>query len=513
MNNPSVCLEGTRVELLRSLQQWAADWDVLQLHWLNGHAGGGKSTIARSFARLLFSNGDLGASFFCSRDSQHRSDVKMIFPTIAFQLARSRNDASPEFRAAIVRTLKANPDVASLSLQQQLQELILEPVTKSGMKTVVIIDALDECKDEETVSTILSLLARTVKNAPTIKVFITSRPEYHIWSKFHFPELRGITETTILHVEGATSVNADIRLYLHTSLAEIANNRNQLPGYEPLEDWPNQSDVDLLTAKAAGLFIFASTVIRFIASPYHDPRDQLKKIITDLGDFRHEGQHGLDALYLGVLRRAVPPGDDSAFMERLRSILGLLVIGYEVFTPVAIAELFEFPRHTNVWDSLNSLRSVLLVPDNANEPIRFHHKSFPDFLTSNSRCKNLGLWIDCDHHHSEVSMACLRQMKRKLKKNVCDLPQYTINDAVNKSLIEQSINEATRYSCRYWASHLLCDSRLAERFSDIKPFITHFLTKQQPQWVEALSLLQELRHAVHSLSDLRDWFTKVRHGL
>jgi len=55
--------------------------------WLNGLAGTGKSTIAQTFAETTFVDGKLGASFFCLWDFENQSNLQMIFPTLAFQLA------------------------------------------------------------------------------------------------------------------------------------------------------------------------------------------------------------------------------------------------------------------------------------------------------------------------------------------------------------------------------------------------------------------------------------------
>ena len=78
------CHEGTRVLILHQLMIWVYQQDTRRVYWLNGHAGSGKSTIAQSFAEMLFVEHLLGASVFCSRDSSEKSDIKMIFPTIAF---------------------------------------------------------------------------------------------------------------------------------------------------------------------------------------------------------------------------------------------------------------------------------------------------------------------------------------------------------------------------------------------------------------------------------------------
>ena len=108
----------------------------------------------------------------------------MIIPTIAYQLAISSNPAAPAFRDALLRMLKTYPDLPSSSLQNQLDRMIVQPIEESKMSTVVIIDALDECEDPKTTSTLLWFLSRNIARIPTVRFFITSRPELRIRSGF-----------------------------------------------------------------------------------------------------------------------------------------------------------------------------------------------------------------------------------------------------------------------------------------------------------------------------------------
>jgi hypothetical protein len=63
-----MCLHNTRVELLGQIFDWSDGQDErCFMFWLNGLAGTGKSTIARTVAREYFEQGRLGASFFFSR--------------------------------------------------------------------------------------------------------------------------------------------------------------------------------------------------------------------------------------------------------------------------------------------------------------------------------------------------------------------------------------------------------------------------------------------------------------
>ena len=58
-----------------------------------------------------------------------------------------------------------------------MEKLLVGPLKATQTTTLIIIDALDECKDEEPASALLSILSRYMDQVPTIKFFITGRPE------------------------------------------------------------------------------------------------------------------------------------------------------------------------------------------------------------------------------------------------------------------------------------------------------------------------------------------------
>ena len=74
--------------MLDEIELWISDPNKPSVYWLNGLAGTGKTTIAQTIAERVFAGGQLGASFFCSRDFEDRSNLQYIFPTLAVQLAR-----------------------------------------------------------------------------------------------------------------------------------------------------------------------------------------------------------------------------------------------------------------------------------------------------------------------------------------------------------------------------------------------------------------------------------------
>ena len=65
-----------------------------------------------------------------------------------------------------------------------MEKLVVGPLQAAGISTVIIIDALDECKDKEPSSAVLSILGRVAKDIPSVKFFITGRPEPQIKTGF-----------------------------------------------------------------------------------------------------------------------------------------------------------------------------------------------------------------------------------------------------------------------------------------------------------------------------------------
>ncbi|KAF9783973.1 hypothetical protein BJ322DRAFT_888718 [Thelephora terrestris] len=161
-----VCREGTREGLLFGIELWAQDRNGPPICWLTGPHRSGKSTIARTIAEKMTKNGSLGASFFCTGRFSFKapSDTFVIVPTLAFQLAQNYS----KFRSS----LKVQP--AYPSLEAQVNNMIVRPLKESAISTLIIIDALDACEDEERM---VSLLGRLASEAPKVKFFITSRPE------------------------------------------------------------------------------------------------------------------------------------------------------------------------------------------------------------------------------------------------------------------------------------------------------------------------------------------------
>ena len=501
--NRQGCLRGTRKGVLQEIEHWLAGEQKQRIFWLNGLAGTGKSTIAQTFAERMFAGGKLGASFFCSRDFADRSNLQAILPTLAFQLAYRYQ----LFRDKMLQVLKACPDVAQESLCSQMEKLIVGPLKAANIPTLIIIDALDECKDEEPASAILSILSRYVNEIPTVKFFITGRPEPRIRTGFRLKPLLPITEVLKLHEVKPETVNNDIKLFFQTKLTEHAKERSDC---SLTEDWPSSSEIDTLCEKAAGFFIYASTAVKFITSSYHTPTEQLNMITSFQQSTSHEWSSGIDMLYTQVLGQAI--NDVGVVKEKLysnfKTVVGTVVL---VFNPLSVKALSDLLRVSGISTALRSFHSLLLVPTDKDAAVHIFHKSFPDFLIDSRRCTDSQFLIDPSIHHREILLLCLNYMRERLKRNICKLDDYTLLSEVSglPDCRKDHIGDALEYTCCFWTKHLLGIPGSSPGVEEVQEAIDAFFPTCLLFWIEALILMGKLDIGVHALNDIQQWYALV----
>ena len=486
--------------MLNDIESWAKDFKTSPVFWLNGLAGTGKSTIAQTIAERLFADGRLGASFFCSRDFEDRSNLRLIFPTLAFQLAHKY----PDFRTHIVSLLRSNPDVVHESLTSQMQQLIVEPLQETGVSTVIVIDALDECKDEEPSSAILSVLGRVIKEISEVKFFITGRPEPRIKTGFRLSLPVDSADVFVLHDVHPSLIENDIRLFLKHELLQLAERRK-------LGNWPLDEHVDLLCERAAGLFVYAVATVRFLDATAYLPKRRLDIILKLPGSTVPEGKTKfnsvttLDSLYTSILQVAFSE-DDPDVDSMVRTVVGTVVTVVNPLSPAAIAELNGLDPE-DVMLHLELIQSLLPLGEDSDQPVKPFHKSFPDFITDPSRCDNRFL-VSPERLHLELATNCLRLMNNELEQDLLSLPRYALNSEIEdlQTRIDSRIGSALQYACRSWDDHL---SSTVGETGDVIPYLRIFLEEKFLGWLEVLSVLGSVGSASVALQNLMVWLREV----
>ena len=374
-----------------------------------------------------------------------------------------------------------------------MKNLIVQPLVKSSISTVIVIDALDECRDEEPASAILSVLGQFVAEVPNIKFFITGRPESRILEGFRLPLLKEAT-VFVLHEVEPGQVSNDIRLFFRHSFSELKRYRRGLG------DWPTEEQVNLLCERAAGLFVHAVATFRFIDEKNDSPKKQLDRLLQSQessileGKAKFKANATLDSLYMSILKEAYG-SDDPEKDPRVRSILGAVVLAANPLSPSTIATLLGFELE-EVLPLLSSLHSLLILQDDPDHPVRPFHKSFPDFIVDPTRCADPRFRVHPPDQQAEHLFSCLETMNRELKRNICKLPDgFANSEVINlRERINENIGQVLEYACRSWYKHLV--GVIPAR---IMPILRRFLEEKFLFWLEVLSVLGAAKEAVHAL--------------
>jgi hypothetical protein len=149
-----------------------------------------------------------------------------------------------------------------------MEKLIVGPLKVAEIHTLIIIDAVDECKGQEAGYAFVLALSKYMDQIPNVKLFIAGRPVGAFRFKIILPPLSHITKELRLDDVEASLVDKDIKRFLKARLIDIAKEESdcRFP-----ESWPSQDIVENLCWKSVGIFVRASTFIEFVASKSHLP--------------------------------------------------------------------------------------------------------------------------------------------------------------------------------------------------------------------------------------------------
>ena len=501
------CLQTTRVELLHELMTWSNSADGECIFWLSGIAGTGKSTIARTVADKLADENQLGASFFFSRGGGDLGNAGKVITTIAFQLAK----VSSDLKCYIYDAVGKHPDIAKKGLREQWKRLVIQPISKLQAESVrsplvFVVDALDECDGETDIELLLQLFAEAYTVGPIqLRVLVTSRPETPIRPSFRImPRIRH--RDIILNDIPRAIVDKDILTFFEEKLRVLRSWWDTLPS-----DWPGREIINLLVSRAHGLFIYASTVCRFLEQngKQWPPEDLLHLVVPQNGTghsslwkasetvMTHESPtKDLDMIYTQILEHSLRDirneEDKQQIAGIFRHAVGTIVILFTPLSTAAIASLLDL-KEQFVRARVQNLRSVLEVPDGREYPIRLLHPSFRDFLLDEKRCSDRQLWVDEKKAHTAMADSCIRLMSDKLRRDICSLhlPGALAED-VEDDQIERCLPPELQYACRYWVQHL---QKSGLHLHDDGP-VHMFLQEHWLYWLEALSLMRKISEAI-----------------
>lgn len=339
------------------------------IFWLNGNAGTGKSTVAKTIAASLAQKRKLGGSFFFNIADSQCSGLDLFFTTLANHLIHYQ----PTVGRRILDAVKHHHMVKTSSFESQWERLILGPIAEAGREgspIVLVIDALDECIGDRKrhANILLTMLAELARDDKVqLRVFVTSRPI----AKESLHEVN-------LHY--AADGEHDVSYFLRWQL-------NQIRELFCPEDksWPDAEDVLAIQRQGGNLFVYVAAVCRLLRESELDYDRKLK----DIARSTNSGVDALFDIYRRILFHAIPPDHSASpldpFCSAVTFVLGTVVVLREPLSSVEIDELLigeppQFPAR-RIIQLIPSIFETLNKDSMTSETaIRLYHPSFRDFL-------------------------------------------------------------------------------------------------------------------------------------
>ncbi|KIL62753.1 hypothetical protein M378DRAFT_108146, partial [Amanita muscaria Koide BX008] len=461
------------------MMDWVTHRGESKMYALSGLAGIGKTTVAYTIATEADKRGLLGASFFFSRDEADRRSAKKFFTTIAYHLCRFNE----EFAQAIAGMLvtKDGYSATTGSPQEQLETLILDPLraidSSNTPQTLIVVDALDECDDEDAPS-VLTGLWRIVQTLPSFKVILTTRPQPLVDNDF---STQGSHK--IFHLQDIEEkiVNEDLRLYLQHSFS-CEQVRTQLRS-RTMEWCASGAQIESLIQASGKLFIMASMAVRYILDRHWtNPASRINTLLDAFAQ-GHTPFENLVDFYTIILRSAIPADcRDASLINRYQAIVGTILFTHVPLSIYTLARLIGIEVE-QIFVVLRQLQSAILVGKD-DIPV-ICHKSFADYITDSTRCMDDNMRIDPKVCHMWITTCCFKIMNQELKYNILRLAK----EGLTKEQLQERILQHVRYACVYWGNHLgVANVEDADLLKELAEFIYHHMM----HWFEVLSLIEKL---------------------
>ena len=489
------CMEGTRTTILQEIENEINNVNAPNVIWIRGSPGVGKFALAASIVNRLVDQKCHVIPLRFDR-TQTTLTTNTLWCTVACDLAR----LFPSLRQQLVQGIQGHNSSDIDRLFKLLIEVPLSALVDAiphKELPVIVIDALDECgglrhdaSAKDDYKDLLYTLKRwaQVNHLKRFKLIITSRPEDHISRIFPESISIHIAIPSGSNIKLGDSASRDIRAFLELQL----NAMEMKPALIA-------KALDYLVPGAAGIFIWATTVANFLED---DPEARFHILRSREGEDDIEGMDDLFSLYTTVVRASF--GQISK--REVRGIISVMGAMNFAKQPLSDDVLVMLPGvKIGNSDVMPLIRKGLTSVIDSGSILRFHHRSFKDFLLSGFFLQELPRFSavqDRDHHERQLAVLCLKTMvSSKLHFNMCNLESSIIKSVDIQSTVKSIISPLISYSSLFWVDHLI-QTPSDEKMMEAVRFVIY---EKLLFWLEAMSLTGNVHEAYLILKKALSW--------
>ncbi|CAG8901239.1 unnamed protein product [Penicillium egyptiacum] len=364
--------------------------------------------------------------FFCqATDNQFNDATSVVRGLLESLFAEHKRLRDKMNRTDIPYYLDINRLVM---LRKTLMEALQDP-DLPGL--YLIVDALDECRHG--LQDLLRLIADASNlSSVRIKVLVSSRPSETIENEFN-----NLQQKIVLSLESDQPlISESVQLYILHKVKELADKKR----YDKALRHVVQQHLE---SNAHGTFLWVALVCKALQG-----MDVLARHTLQILEAKFPA--GLENFYTKMIEDLNKSWKDA---DVCKQILSIACVVYRPINWDEMVSLLGQPDLQGAKSIITSCGSFLTIQEDA-EVISFVHQSAKDFLLENANARRQILPFEVDHQHYRIFSISLQDLSRTLERDM-----YKLKDpGFHRSLVsppEPDPLAAVRYSCVYWADHLL----------------------------------------------------------
>lgn len=469
-------------------QKWRMDKRSRRL-WIKGDPGKGKTMLLCGIIQELEKDNRV-CYFFCQATEETLNTANAVLRGLIFHLVQKYHGLISHVRKEYDKNQRLFEDHNAWQALCKVLESILEDDDLD--EVLIIVDALDECKDIGDREKMLKFICKISANSRA-KLIVSSRNWPDIQKELGKEEEHAMTLSLELN---ENSISHAVNSYIEKRVKDLTQ-------AEPYKSNRDLCELvrDHLYDNSSNTFLWVALVCQELSSSKTTTRRDVRKILS-------RSPSGLQSLYSRMIENI----SDSNDPDDLKLCMEILAVVSVVRRPVTLPELFHiissslypFLEPGDLEGIVGSCGSFLNIQ---NGIIYLVHQSAVDFLHNNT-----STLPDVATRHRSIFWNSLDALliSEHIKRDIYGLEAPAIPfEAIE--IPDPDPLSALHYCCTYWVDHLAKSISGGITISTINSpteseaicKVQTFLETKFLYWIEALALHGQMRQAVRAIQKLQ----------
>ncbi|QRV86974.1 Vegetative incompatibility protein HET-E-1 [Ceratobasidium sp. AG-Ba] len=478
------CTEGTHVQVMQELQEWALRGQKQRVKVISGAAGVGKTTIAYTMCRWMNESRILNASCFHTASLRGIHDSRYTVACISHQLA----ELSPAFRRALGRTLKGRIEIVNSPYHEHVYRLLTLPLAHFArtllQEVVVVVDGLEVLEDRGQAQYLFDTLSEIAFSLP-VRLLVTvptaSSADNWIGGYVHQDK---VSELCLDDLDDERC-KSDVAIYL--------KHHNQSGSLSELE-------LDGIAQQSGGSFANALSAMRYTIAAHPPVGHRLGDIppIDRLAN-RKTNSNSQSRLFAPPLESVLHDHPSETESVNIKAILHVLLCACEPLGPPVLASITGQPQ-----EHLNSVLSHLspLIEYTSDRKVTLTNREFRAFLIRPDESGEF--YCNTKSVSLQVAQWCFDQIEQ----GPCfNLSRTRSSNMDYDALVERnkeaghSIDGGVMYAFSHWQDHVTESAPEGLLTSSVLKFLSERLFT----WIEITIMKDQVWTIGRALEKVQRW--------